>query len=635
MCGLAAFVAVPGARISPDLAPQFDRDLRHRGPDASGIGNYARDGTAVAADKAEVVLVHRRLAIIDLDHRSEQPMSTADGRYSIIFNGEIYNYIELRDELARLGHGFRTRSDTEVLLAAFAQWGAAALARLAGMFALVIFDRKRSELFLARDPFGIKPLYWARGGDGIAFASEIGPLLRFAGVGRRANNSRVFQYLATGQTDAGEETLFAGVRSLPAGCCATISVHRPAAPDPQRYWTLQIAPVEQPIDRSIEKLREAFIESVRLHLRSDVPVGITLSGGIDSSAILACTRLLGGDKLGIRTYSFAATGSDVDETEFITCAATAAGAGNELVRIAPEDIEADIDRLIAVQGEPFGSLSIYAQYRVMQRAARDGIKVMLSGQGGDELLAGYRPYLARRLSDLLFRGQIGSAIRLARSMASLPGGGAPLFAQAFEPAVPRKFRAALRRLTGRPILPSWIREGWFASRHGTMPAPDLHFQEHFLHHAMRQSTETTVLPALLRYEDRNSMAFSIESRVPFLTPALARLAYSLPADHLISSSGTTKSAFRAAMRGLVPDAILDRRDKIGFATPDQLWSLRLQTWFKRVLQSDMASALPWLDAKTACNVLDRRSARSGSFGTDVWRTINLIRWAEKFNVEFG
>jgi asparagine synthase (glutamine-hydrolysing) len=635
MCGLAAVVTFPGARVAPTMLSTFARLLAHRGPDGSGLATFTRDAAPSPPEAAEIALVFRRLAIIDLDPRANQPMASADGRYMLVFNGEIYNYVELREELARLGHTFRTTSDSEVLIAAFAQWGRSALSRFVGMFAFVLLDRQKRELFVARDPFGIKPLFWAIGSDCIALASEIPPLLEVPGVGSGADLARAGLFLAVGQTDAGQGTMFSAVRSLPAGTFATISLERPAAPSPIGYWQPRIVPDPHPRPAAAGELRELFLDSIRLHLRSDVPLGIALSGGVDSSAILAGARAVGGKDLVIRTFSFVAEGSNVDETPFIDIAAGAAQAQSASVRIKPEEIVADIDALVTSQAEPFGSLSIYAQHRVMRLAGQNGIKVMLDGQGADELFAGYRPYLARRLSELIARFQWGAALRLVRAMRALPGVTAGLLAQAVEPAVPARLRAFARALVGRPQLPPWIDAKWFADRGLAQAAAAPHWRRDFLHEALVQSLTETVLPALLRYEDRNSMAFSIESRVPFLTPRLAQFAYAQPSASLVDARATSKAVLRQAMRGLVPDAILDRRDKIGFATPDRLWAQSLRPWFRRVLGSDTARALPWLKPAVALDTLDRRIARSDAFGFDLWRTVNFIRWAEQFNVSCG
>jgi asparagine synthase (glutamine-hydrolysing) len=561
-------------------------------------------------------------------------MASADGRYVLVFNGEIYNYVELREALKRDGHVFRTSSDSEVLIAAYASWGEKALARFIGMYAFVMLDRERRELFLARDPFGIKPLFWARGSGHLAVASEVGPLLDVPGVGRGIDQARTCLFLSVGQTDEAERTMFANVRSLPAGSFARVALDAPAVA-PVAFWRPTVAVQDRSPQAAAREVRDALIRSVELHLRSDVPTGISLSGGIDSSAIIACARAVGGPSIDLRTFSFTATGSEVDETPFIEMAAQAAGAERHMVRIEPAEIVADIDRLIAVQGEPFGSLSMYAQHRVMGLARDHGIKVILDGQGADELFAGYRPYMARRLSELLASFRLPEAIRFVQAMRKLPGAGARLVAQAFEPAVSPQLRGLARRMVGRPLLPLWIDGQWFAGKNAFATGRALKASPHLFHDALVQSLTETVLPALLRYGDRNSMAFSIESRVPFLTPALADLAYSLPADRLVNGDAVSKAVLRDAMRGLVPDAILDRRDKIAFSTPDRMWGQALRPFFERTLTSDAARALPWLNAQAALQALDRRMAQSAAFGFDLWRTVNVVRWIERFNVAVG
>lgn len=634
MCGIAAIVTAPGHRIDGDLVGMFDRKLAHRGPDASGAAYFGRDGASTDVTQAESALIHRRLSIIDLDARANQPMASSDERYDLVFNGEIYNYIELRQELQRAGYRFRTESDSEVLMTAYAAWGEKSLTRFTGMFAFVLLDRQKRELFIARDPFGIKPLFWTMGRNALAIASEIGPLLEVPGVSRAVNLARMSLYLSVGQTDAGNETMFADIYSLPAGTFACISLARPEAPVPVSYWQPRVEPRDAPLAVSAQALRQAFLESVSLHLRSDVPVGIALSGGIDSSAILGAVRAIAGPSQEIHAFSFIAAGSEVDETRFIDLAARAGNAVRHDVYIEPEDIVSDIDGLIALQGEPFGSLSIYAQQRVMQLAAANNIKVMLDGQGADELFAGYRPYIARRLSELLVSGRVSDAMALIGAIRHLPQGGLRLILQAFETVTPRFLRDSARTLIGRPLFPAWVERSWFEGRGALQTGPLPPTGPQFLHNALVQSLTDTVLPALLRYEDRNSMAVAIESRVPFLTPALADLAYSLPSDHLVDGNGTSKAVLRAALRGLVPDAILDRKDKIGFATPDRQWAAKLRPWFHDILNSDMARSQAWLHTDRALAALEGRSGKGAQFGFDLWRTVNFLRWVEVFDAKF-
>jgi asparagine synthase (glutamine-hydrolysing) len=298
MCGIAGIVCSPELELPRDWPAVPLRTLSHRGPDDQGWLAFTPEKTRLgrgdmAPDGAtRAVLLHRRLSILDQSAAGWQPMTTADGQVHIVFNGEIYNYLELRQELAREGCTFRSQSDTEVLLQALRCWGPSALRRLVGMFALAVLDRQQRILFLARDFFGIKPLYYVQTAQTFAFASEIKVLLELPGVRRAVDPQRLYEYLLFGRTDHGGNTLLSDVRQLPAGCFLEVPLDRPAAGQPSRYWTLDLSDrLDLSFDEAARRLRELFLESVRLHLRSDVAVGAALSGGIDSSAIVAAMRL--------------------------------------------------------------------------------------------------------------------------------------------------------------------------------------------------------------------------------------------------------------------------------------------------------------------------------------------------------
>jgi asparagine synthase (glutamine-hydrolysing) len=642
MCGIAGMLwAEPAAQRQSTAA--LLRLLQHRGPDDHGwlllSGDKVRRGRGDPGDEpAQVVLVHRRLSILDLSAAGWQPMSSADGRLHLVFNGEIYNYLELRRELEQLGHIFHSRSDTEVLLQALAAWGRGALTRLVGMFAFALVDTRRRTLLLARDFFGIKPLYYAWPAGGFAFASEIKALLDLPGIKRQANPHRLYEYLRFGLTDHGGHTLFAPIRQLPAAHYLEVPLDRAAQPEPIRYW--QVDPAER-LDLSLEeagrRLRELFLDSVRLHLRSDLPVGAALSGGIDSSAIVAAMRYLE-PRLDLHAFSYVADDAAVSEERWIDTAGQAARAVVHKVQPRPEELVEDLDRLVHQQDEPFGSTSIYAQDRVFRLARQAGITVMLDGQGADEMLAGYRPYLAARLASLLRQGRLRRAHSFWKRAARLPGSGGRkhLLLHAASLAVPPGLKRWGLHLTGRTRMPIWLNSSWFADRgvkalprRAPVRAADM------LRQALWQSVAETSLPMLLRYEDRNSMAYSIESRVPFLTPALVSFVLRLPEDHLIGRDGTSKNVFRLAMRGLVPDSVLDRRDKIGFATPEQRWLGTLGPWVERALKSDAARQVAALNI--AAMTCEWQAVREGKkpFDSRLWRWVNLIRWAERFDVNFG
>jgi asparagine synthase (glutamine-hydrolysing) len=622
MCGIAGFLGEAVGSAQVPLA-----SLAHRGPDDSGWIAHASHQTRRPLHS---VLLHRRLSILDLSEAGHQPMASADGAHTIVFNGEIYNYRELREELERAGRVFRTQSDTEVLLQAYIHWGPACLRKLIGMFAFAVRDERRRILFLARDFFGMKPLYYVRSPRGLAFASEIKALLDWLPLKRTVQPHRLYEYLRWDCTDHGGATLWSEIRQVPAAHYLEVPLDRPDQAEPVRYWNLPDGDtLDISFDEAARRVREMFLQNIRLHLRSDVPVGAALSGGIDSSAIVAAMRVVepGAE---VHAFSYIADEPALSEERWVDLVASQARAIVHKIHPQPSELIGDLDRLISTQDEPFGSTSIYAQYCVFRAARQSGIKVMLDGQGADEMLAGYGRYVPARLSTLLRNGRWIEAWRLARRASQAPGMRAQLklWMQAGRLLLP----AGGKRLLGRWLMPAWLNADWFARR-GV--AIDPVRQGMGLREELRQTVGVTSLPQLLRYEDRNSMASSIESRLPFLTPDLAEFLLRLPEDYILGRDGTTKSVFRQAMRGIVPDAILDRRDKIGFATPEQRWLTTLRPWVEATLASERARSIGALNVPALQRDWQAVLAGRAKFDFRIWRWVNLIRWAERFNVDFG
>jgi asparagine synthase (glutamine-hydrolysing) len=632
--------------------------LCHRGPDDEGYllassqartfmsatGKDSQPGLDLPSVRQvdgdfDLAFGFRRLSILDLSLQGHQPMVSEDQRFVLVFNGEIYNYIELRTELASQGFTFHSTSDTEVLLAAYRAWGASALTRFTGMFSLAILDLERAVLFLARDFFGIKPLYYTLADGKFAFASEIPVLLNLSGVSRRANTERLFQYLRFGRTDDGGTTLFADIQQVPPAHYLELSLDHPGIVEPQKYWEPTPEEItDLSFDEAATTLREMFIESVGMHLRSDVPVGAALSGGIDSSAIVMAMRHLCGDALDLHTFSYVADDPVVSEEKWVDLIGERSHARVHKVRIQPTDLVDDINHLITVQGEPFGGTSIYAQYRVFRLAQQAGIKVMLDGQGADELLGGYGIAIAARFASMIQQGrlmQAGDFLRRAQSGAGRRPGDTQLWLRAGHFLIPEFIQGPLRRLAGEDIVPAWMNGQWFVDR-GAIPHPAEHPRaRHMLREELLTSLVRTSLPALLRYEDRNSMAHSIESRVPFLTPGLVNFILSMPEEYLVSPDGTTKAIFRKAMRGTVPDSILDRKDKIGFATPEKALLTTLKPWVEDALQTSRLAKIPALKPEVVQQRWQTALNAQGLFDTSVWRWVNLVKWTEEFDVDYA
>jgi asparagine synthase (glutamine-hydrolysing) len=663
MCGISGIWQYRNQSIDVRAVERAATALSHRGPDDEGylLVNTQTKRTVLCGgqdtnpelnlpplekfqgEPFDLAFGFRRLSILDVSPAGHQPMASADGKCSIIYNGEIYNYIELKAELARHGYEFRTGTDTEVILAAYQHWGVDCLSHFNGMWGFAIWDERERRIFLARDRFGIKPLYYVRDNERLIFASEIKSLLQYSNVSRQINLQRLYEYLRSGLTDYGDGTLYENIRQLPAAHYLLISIDNPETAQPTRYWQIDFKhEIDISFKEAASRLRELFLRSVELHLRSDVRVGAALSGGIDSSAIVTGMRAVA-PGLGLHTFSYVADDPAVSEERWVDIVGATARAEVNKVQPTPAELVADLDRLIETQDEPFGSTSIYAQYRVFRLAHEAGIKVMLDGQGADELLGGYRLYLAMRMASLLRRGRLVNAGRFLRQASTLPNNvglsGLNLVANAGGVLLPERFQMArnmFKRLFGNSngAHSTWMDEEWFFKQ-GVVPRPPMKPQSrHMLQEQLYETLAESSVPMLLRYEDRNSMAHSIESRVPFLTADLAEFILALPEEYIIAADGTSKSVFRQAMRGIVPDAILDRRDKIGFATPESRWLATLRPWVEDVLADDTTAQLPGLNRSVmkeqAVAMIEGRQA----FDFRVWRWLNVIRWAQKFEVTF-
>ena len=648
MCGILGILSQRPLALSGVELQSAVEAIRHRGPDDEGYLLFATRPQHVLAlagpdtipeidlppvkgadlSHFNCAFGHRRLSIIDLSSAGHQPMATADGRYWVTYNGEIYNYLELRRELEGLGCAFRTASDTEVLLEAYRRWGVGLLPRLVGMFAFAILDVRARKVLLARDHFGIKPLYLSRRAGELAFASEIKALLSLPGVGRRGNPGRAYQYLRYGERDAAPETLFQDVERLPAAHYLEVDLESMRVDGPTRYWGIDLeARSQATFAEASAEVRRLFDASVRLHLRSDVPVGSCLSGGLDSTAIvMEATRALGRSGP-MHTFSFIADDPGITEEPYVDLVT---GTVAHKVRPAAADIVRDIDELMLAQELPFESLSIYAQFRVFRLAHEAGIKVMLDGQGSDEIFGGYYTLIGARITGLLAGLRLAAARRV---LASAPRNArayrARMLATAAGRLLPRSLQQLAASTAGEPEFPPWLSGSWFRER-GVRPRLRDHGRgREALREELKLSVEHLTLPALLRYEDGNSMHFSIESRVPFCTPALAEFALSLPAEYLIADDGDTKSVFRAAVADLVPEPVL-RREKVGFAVPERAWLRGLGDW----VGSAPFDPLPFLEGAVVKREISAALAMKGRWPPHVWRLVNLAFWSRAMAVEW-
>jgi asparagine synthase (glutamine-hydrolysing) len=659
MCGILGLCAFHKKPIDLKNFHRSTSAIHHRGPDDEGYlfmnldeGQIVRckggdsdpdldlpDITSCYERSFSLAFGFRRLSILDLSVSGHQPMSSEDGKYWIVFNGEIYNYVELREELNKIGYEFTSASDTEVLLAGYREWGSDLLNRLIGMFAFVILDLNRRIIFLARDFFGIKPLYYTLKNDRLAFASEAKTLLEMEQVERTVDPTAAYLYLRHGLTDHDESTLWRDIRKLPPAHFWEVLLDEPCTTKPRQYWCLELdRHLNISFSDAAAQLRDMFLQNVRLHLRSDVAVGAALSGGIDSSAIVAAMRRIQGADRNLHTFSYLADDPVLSEEKWADLANQSVNATVHKTIFSADNLVEDIDSLIYALDEPFGSTSIYAQYCVFRLAHQNRIKVMLDGQGADEMLGGYASYLSGSLISLFSRGSFAQGFSFLRRIWNRPdAGGAKVILRAGGLLVPEVFQGIGHKLVGANLMPAWMNGAWFA-KHDVKPrsltspvGPD---NRHAMRSLLFQTFTTTSLPMLLRYEDRNSMAHSIESRVPFLTPEIVSFIFSLPEQYIIDTNGVTKSVFRQAMLGIVPDSILERRDKIGFQTPEKRLLTILKPWVEKILNSPRARELPAMNMEHAKQDFYEMLAGKRSFDFRIWRWINFVRWAEIFNVTF-
>jgi asparagine synthase (glutamine-hydrolysing) len=631
MCGIWFSLGFP-----PD--PKHIEVAAHRGPDGSGWRVF--DSIA-----GPLALGHLRLSIIDLSDNAAQPMAYADRRFWITYNGEIYNYIELRGELIDRGHVFRTASDTEVLLAAYAEWGEAALDRLAGMFAFVIWDADEQTIFAARDRFGIKPLYLYAASGGVALASEIKQILPLPGFAARLNLARTYDFLSSGVTDHTGETIFDGVGQLQGGECLRLDLRRwhPGQRLPVRRWYDIIEPGTLDLDEATASRRfaELLAESVHIHLRSDVPVGTCLSGGLDSSSIV-CLMARELHELGngaqVHCVSACYDEKEVDERRFMQTVVDHTGSIPHWCYPRVDDAFALAERITWHQDEPYGSTSIFAQWCVFEQARRANLKVMLDGQGADEQLAGYHGCFPYHFASLLKQRRFAALLRTMVERRVWHG--VSLLEQCETFVLPSRVKPLARMLRGERPLPAqhdWLngdglrpflgRSAFDVARERIARPPVASIGD--LCVVMTQSSN---LAMLLHWEDRNSMAHGIEARVPFLDHRLVEFTLGLGDRHKIVG-GDTKRVLRRGMDGILPEEIRYRRDKLGFSTPEQAWFRGpLRDLVRAGVEQTLAQFPELLNpAGVRAHVADMLAGRRG-VDFSLWRIVNLGIWGRLFGV---
>ena len=567
-------VALRGRQVDRAVVERMTEKIAHRGPDDRGT--YF---------SGPVGLGFRRLSILDLSPAGHQPMTTPDGQVTLVFNGEIYNYTELRAELEALGHTFRSSGDTEVLLHAYCQWGKESLDRLNGMWAFLIHDLRRGTLFGARDRFGIKPLYCHRGPDYLLFASEI-KAIRASGLYRSATHwPTASAFLLEGRLDESSDTFYDGIEGIPAATAFEVDLE--GSMRQWRYWSVEsAAPVE--VADPAAAFAELFEDSMRLHMRSDVPVCVHLSGGLDSTSILcASARLRASAGATEPLMAFCYMAPEFDESRYIADTIRQTGATLEKLETSPQQLWDSLGRMLWYQDEPVYSMTPLIGFALMELTASKGIKVALNGQGADETLAGYPSYFTDYWHSLL---SAGHPLRAWQEIARFAGAHGTDRRRLFLRQLVRLAQTVMHRsrlwreLAARKNVRALKANPWFTgSLTGHFPGIQTDNLGHGLDAALARSVNRDPLPIYLRVEDRNSMAHSVEARVPFLDHRLVSFVRGLPLDWKMRGPWN-KFVLRNAMRGRIPELVRARADKMGFPTP-------ARQWFRDLLHEPMLDLL--------------------------------------------
>lgn len=608
MCGICGLIRFDNKPVQETPIREMMRIMKHRGPDDDGI--YIENN---------VGLGFVRLSIIDLSPAGHQPMISEDTRYVIVFNGEIYNYLELKEELQKKGYVFHSGADTEVLLNSYIEWGAECLNKFNGMWAFVIYDRNQKKIFAARDRFGIKPFYYNYTNKIFTFSSEIPPILAGLSSPVKENEDAIFNYLVYNRTDYDSSTFFDKVYRLEKGHWFSIDLEKSFLHF-ERWYNLSDN-LDHPI-QSKEEFLELFGSSISLRLRSDVPVGVCLSGGLDSSSILSMIIKEFGRR-DINTFSSVyGSGYKEDELNYINCYREILTNMNFVYPTANVLIN-DLEDFVSVHGEPVPTASPYAGYKVMQSAKGKAV-VLLNGQGADEYLAGYHYFfgfnfleLIRKLRLIKFLTETGSYLKKHHSLYGLY---TSLYFM-----LPSFFQKQIREISKNYL------DRDFSERHKLdIGIPDIIYNSKSLQDSLLRHFEYK-LEHLLKWEDRNSMASSIEARVPFLDYRLVEGTISMPSDNFIHN-GETKYILRQSMKGILPEIIRQRNDKIGFDTP-------MASWFKEptfiglidsILQSREFQSRGYLNTEKIRRYFQIQKASGGPMSNEIWKWINLELWFRKF-----
>jgi len=599
MCGINGFTWQ-----DKTLIQAMNNVTRYRGPDGSGI--YMDE---------KITLGHSRLSIIDLSDNGFQPMTNADSSILITYNGEIYNFQDIREDLQKKGRVFKSTSDTEVILYAYEMYGLDCLKQFNGMWAFGLYDKNKDLLILCRDRFGIKPLYYYLDKEKLVFSSMITSILTHQ-IETAPNDQAIMQYLAFNLNQHNDQTFFRSICSLKPGNVLIYNL-KTREHCIEQWYTPHVRENEN--DSS---LRELFIDGVKLWTVSDVPVGVSLSGGIDSTAITCVLNQHLTYKFD--TFSLIASGSSVDESKYIREVGRVTNSIQHYTEVNADDFLTDMDEFVAAMEEPVGGLSTYGEYIVFKLAHECGAKVLLGGQGGDELFAGYIYYFGYYFYELFRQFKWG---KLIKEMI--------LYLQKIKNLFPHALFAflllpdSLRNLVWKKKITPWLNHNLLEEVCGEERDP--RWKRMDLKESMEMTLFITSIPHLLLWEDKTSMRWSVESRVPFMDFRLVETAISLSSEKLLRD-GETKYIFRESIEDILPEMIRNRKDKIGFEVPsdDLFRSLKVISLAKEIIYSESFKKRPYWNWSMVEKIfLDHINGKTNE-GELIWKWIILELWLRTY-----
>jgi asparagine synthase (glutamine-hydrolysing) len=670
MCGITGYISNNNnSKISENLIIQkMTNSLKHRGPDDEGYALFNANATQLCYgnDTPQIVkeshfpyspkipienalsqgnnlaLGHRRLSIIDLSPAGHQPMSYDADNLCCVYNGEIYNYIEIRNELMALGHTFISGSDTEVLLASYKEYGIRCLEKFNGMWAFVIYDKAKNILFGARDRFGVKPLYFSLQNDFFAFASEPKALLTIPQNKPQINQSAVYEYLALATIENQTNGFYENILELLPSELFVFDINSFKLTC-KKYYSLQVNTETHKLDRKqfevySKNVQEHLFNAIELRLRSDVPIGFCLSGGLDSSTLVSIADLLHKKnnikQLGVSINAFTAINDDLekDESKWAQLVVDHCNVSWHQAQCNSVDLLVELPKIIYQQDVPLVSTGTYAQYKVMQRASECKIPILIDGQGGDELFAGYLQFFVSQCLNFIKRGDFISLYNELKRIQNSPISGKLYVVNCikiFAESLPIELKKIIFKKS-KPEM-KWIHsdfEKWYKteiSLKGNFNSMDVnsllkgHFTDYYL-------------KGLLRWEDRCSMAFGIESRTPFADDIrLIEYIFSIPSRYKIVD-GWSKSLLRSATRTILPEKIRTRTDKLGYATPHSDWIISLNKHLKSIIAS-----IDDTDTIIRKTELLNNWDKIVHFGNDkerffIWRYANYLLWKNGLSI---